>query len=102
MHMSRRDVLGVTAGVAGLAIVARAQHRTTRVVGFLSSSTLTSYAAFVATFIQGLAETGYVTGENVAIEFRWAEGNYDRLPAMIDDLVSRKVDVIAAQSDSSA
>jgi putative tryptophan/tyrosine transport system substrate-binding protein len=100
--MRRRDVLGVTAGVAVWSIVARAQHQTTRVVGFLSSSTLTSYAPFVATFVQGLAETGYATGENVAIEFRWAEGNYDRLPEMIDDLVSRKVDVIVAQSDSSA
>ena len=82
--------------------MARAQHRATHVVGFLSSSTPTSYAPFVAAFVQGLTETGYATGENVAIEFRWAEGNYDRLPAMIDDLVSRKVDVIVAQSDSSA
>ena len=66
------------------------------VVGFLSSATSDAYAPAVAAFHKGLSETGYVDGQNVAIEYRWAEGHYDRLPALATDLVSRNVDVIAA------
>src|SRR5438105_8578068 len=66
------------------------------VVGYLSSVAPTSYAHLVAAFRKGLSEAGYVEGQNVALEFRWAEVRYDRLPALAADLVGLKVDVIAA------
>src|SRR5712672_118957 len=72
----------------------RAQQKAMPVVGFLSGTSPGPSAAFVAAFQQGLSETGYIDGQNVAIEYRWAEGRYDRLPALAADLVGRKVDVI--------
>jgi putative ABC transport system substrate-binding protein len=66
------------------------------VIGFLGSASPGSYAPFVAAFRQGLSETGYVDGKNLIIEYRWAEGSYDRLTALAGDLVGRKVDLIAA------
>ena len=73
-----------------------AQQKATPIVGFLSSNAPGTYAAAVAAFRQGLAETGYIEGQNVAIEYRWAQGHYDRLPALAAELVGRKVEVIAA------
>jgi putative ABC transport system substrate-binding protein len=73
------------------------------VIGFLSSEAASALAPRVAAFRQGLSEAGYVEGQNVAIEYRWAEGHYDWLPALAADLVSRKVDVIVTSGgDSSA
>ena len=66
------------------------------VIGILSSTSPGPTAPFVAAFLQGLSETGYVEGQNVVIEYRWAEDHYDRLPALAADLVGRKVDVIVA------
>src|ERR1700746_1111166 len=65
------------------------------VIGYLHFASPGPFAAFVAAFQQGLGEAGYVSGQNLAIEYRWAEGRYDRLPALAADLVNRKVDAIA-------
>ena len=71
-----------------------AQHKAMRVIGFLSSRWPGESATGVSVFREGLRETGYVDGQNVSIEFRWAEGRYDRLPGLAADLVARRVDVI--------
>src|SRR5207248_544393 len=73
----------------------RAQQKTMPLIGFLSGTSPGPFAPYVAAFHQGLSETGYVEGQNVAIEYRWAEDRYDRLPTLAADLVGRKVDVIA-------
>jgi putative ABC transport system substrate-binding protein len=72
------------------------------VIGFLGSPTPGSYTALVAAFLHGLEEMGYIEGRNVAIEYRWAEGRFEQLPALAADLVGRKVDVIAADAVPSA
>jgi putative ABC transport system substrate-binding protein len=83
-------------------LAGRAQQTRVPVIGFLGSTSPGPYASNVAAFRQGLAETGYVEGQNVAIEYRWAEGNYDRLPELAADLVGRKVDLIAASGGNVA
>jgi putative ABC transport system substrate-binding protein len=94
--MHRRRFIALLGGGLVLPRVASAQQKAMPVIGFLSSRTPGDAAAVVAAFHRGLAETGYVEGQNVAIEYRWAEGHYDQLPALAIDLVGRKVDVIVA------
>jgi ABC-type uncharacterized transport system substrate-binding protein len=99
--MRRRDLLALLGGAAGMLqpLAARAQQKSIPVIGWLSNLSVdTSVLAQggIAAFREGLSRAGYVEGQNVTIEYRWAEGNYDRLPALAADLVSRKVDVIAA------
>jgi putative tryptophan/tyrosine transport system substrate-binding protein len=93
--MRRRELMFLLGGAMTMARAPRAEQKTMPLIGFLSGGSPGPYASYVAAFHQGLRETGHVEGQNVAIEYRWAEGRSDRLPALAADLVGRKVDVIA-------
>jgi putative ABC transport system substrate-binding protein len=101
-RMRRRELLFLLAGAATLPRALGAQQKAMPVIGFLGSTSSGLYAAHVAAFHEGLNETGYAEGQNAVIEYRWAEGHYDRLPALAAELVSQNVDVIAAGSAPSA
>src|SRR5215212_5271040 len=94
--MRRRDVITLLGGAAAWTLPARGQPLTMPVIGYLGSEAPGPYASRLSAFRKGLAETGYVEGRNVAIEFRWAEGQYNRLPALAADLANRQVAVMVA------
>ena len=100
--MRRRELLLLVGGAVTASHALRAEQKAVPVIGFLSSEGLGALASRLAALRQGLSETGYVEGQNVAIEYRWAEGRFDRLPALSADLVGRKVDVIVTSGGASS
>jgi putative tryptophan/tyrosine transport system substrate-binding protein len=95
--MKRRHLITVLAGAVAYPLLAGAQQKAMPVIGFLGSTSPGELEPWLPAFREGLSQTGYIEGQNVAIEYRWAEDRYDRLPALAADLVGRKVDVMVTR-----
>ena len=94
--MRRRDLVGLIGAIALPLRAGAQQPNSMPVIGYLSGGSASFYTTILPAFHEGLGESSYVEGKNVAVEYRWAEGHYDRLPAMAAELVGRKVDLIVA------
>jgi putative ABC transport system substrate-binding protein len=100
--MRRREFIGIFGATALCPLAARAQQPTKPVVGFLNVGTADGNASLAAAFRRGLGETGYIDGQNITVEYGWAEGHFDRLPSLAADLVHRQVTAIAATTTPGA
>jgi putative ABC transport system substrate-binding protein len=100
--MRRREFITILGGMAAWPRGVCAQQQAMPVIGFLNGASPEGYAHYVAAFHQGLQQAGYVEGQNVTVEYRWASGQYDRLPEYAADLVRRQVTVLAATSTPAA
>src|SRR6267154_2170101 len=100
--MKRRVFIAFLGTAAALPFATRAQQSALPVVGFIRVGSADASARFAAAFRKGLNETGYVEGRNVTVEYHWLEGQYDRLPALLADLVRRRVAVIATPGNANA
>jgi putative tryptophan/tyrosine transport system substrate-binding protein len=98
----RRAFITLLGGTAAWPLAARGQQQQMPVIGYLHTASPGPFAPYVATFRQALREAGFIEGQNVAIEYRWAEGRYDRLPAMAAELAGRPVSLIVAQGGGPA
>src|SRR5262245_2883804 len=98
--MNRRSFIAGLSGVAAWPVVARGQQSTMPVIGYLDSRSAERITIAATAFQRSLSEIGYVEGRNVSIEYRWADDNVGRLPALADDLVHRKVNLILASGGS--
>jgi putative ABC transport system substrate-binding protein len=102
IHIGRRKFITTLSSAAAWPLAARSQQSAMPVIGFLQGASPDPYVRFLPAFHQGLKETGYTEGGNVAVEYRWAEERYDRLPALAADLVDRRVTVIVAAGSTPA
>jgi putative ABC transport system substrate-binding protein len=102
IQRSRRDFIILLGGAASLPVGVRAQQPAMPVIGYLGTGSSTLSAALIRAFHQGLRETGYIESRNVAVEYRWAEGQNDRVPALIADLMRHQLNVIAVAGSTPA